>query len=84
MDEEFKWALEAVEKEYISAKKKFGHYNSLHEAGGVIKEEYDELWEAIREWKGEYDHEIRDKVRKEAIQLAMVSAALAAEANNLV
>lgn len=84
MNDNFKWALSAVEAEYVEAKQQFGHYNSLHEAGGVIKEEYDELWEAIREWKGEYDPQIRDKVRREAIQLAMTATALAAEANNLV
>lgn len=37
-----------IVNELESASKKFGAFNSTHEGYGVIKEEFDEAWDAIK------------------------------------
>ena len=56
--------------------KKFGNYNSYHEAYAVIKEEFDELWDEL---KVNADNRDLNKVYKEAIQVAATSYRLAEE-----
>ena len=65
--------LKQVEKEYEKARLKFPPFYSTHEGYGVIKEEFDELWDEIRREKG--THTCTKKMKKEAIQLAAMSLA---------
>ncbi len=46
-----KKVFELVGKELDSATKKFGPFHSTHEGYGVIKEEFDELWDEIKKKK---------------------------------
>ena len=41
-------ALDAVRHELYEASSKFPPFNSAHEGAAVIKEEYDELWDAVK------------------------------------
>lgn len=50
-------SLQAVIEEYQRGLKKFGTYNSRHEAYAVIKEELDELWDEIKSNRDEGDEE---------------------------
>ena len=59
--------LNEVVAEYDRAIKKFPRFNSGHEGYAVLKEEVDELWDAI---KGNYDKEF---LREEAIQVAAMA-----------
>jgi hypothetical protein len=61
-------AIKLIIKEFGEATEKFGRFNSAHEGIAVIKEEYDELWDAIKDKKmgvKEYT--------KEATQLAAMA-----------
>lgn len=42
-------ALRIVEDEFHSASDKFGSFHSPHEGYAIIKEELDELWDAIKD-----------------------------------
>lgn len=55
--------IEKIKKEQIKATLKFKPFNSKHEGYAIIKEEFDELWEAIRT-DADWDH-----VEEEAIQV---------------
>jgi len=60
-----------IKKEYEKAKEDFPDFHSTHEGHGVIREEFDELWDEIKLSK-----EVRKgnkEMRKEAIQLAAMS-----------
>ena len=64
---EAQMGLKAIEAEYIRATGKFGAFASTHEGWAVIREELDELWDAI---KANADtHELR----KEAIQVGAMA-----------
>lgn len=52
--------------EYIKASRKFGKFNSGHEGYAVIKEEVDELWDAIK--KNDLEH-----AREEAFQVGAMA-----------
>ena len=56
--------------------KKFGNYNSYHEAYAVIKEEFDELWDELKVNASKRD---LNKVYYEALQVAATSFRLAEE-----
>ena len=60
-------ALKAIEAEYIRATRKFGPFASTHEGWAVIREELDELWDAIK--ANAETHELR----KEAIQIGAMA-----------
>lgn len=61
-------------QELIRARQKFPPMASAHEGYGVIAEEFDELWEIIKQKQTERDY---TALRKEAVQLgAMVLAFL--------
>ena len=62
-----KWFLQEIYDEYVIASKKFKKFNSRHEGYAVIKEEVDELWDAI---KGNFANNL---VRKEAIQVGAMA-----------
>ena len=59
--------MDVVKEEYDSATRKFGPFNSSHEGYAVIKEEVDELWDAI---KGNTSNGAQ---RAEAIQIAAMA-----------
>lgn len=64
--------LELIKDEYIFARSKHHGFHSFHEGYGVIKEEFDELWDEIR--KQEHD---KEAMGREAIQVgAMILAYL--------
>lgn len=59
------------------ADKKYGPFASTHEAYGVLKEEVDELWKAIKNWKGDQEptfitEGFRKSMVHEATQIAAV------------
>jgi hypothetical protein len=63
-------ALKQIEHEYLRASDLYPDLHSNHEAYAVIKEEIDELWDAIKKQKGIKGNK---EIRAELIQVgAMV------------
>ena len=63
-------ALKLIEEEYLRASDLYPDLHSNHEAYAVIKEEVDELWDAIKDNK---DVKGNNQIRHELIQIgAMV------------
>jgi len=63
-------ALKHIEEEYLRASDLYPNLHSNHEAYAVIKEEVDELWDAIKDSK---DTKGNNQIRHELIQVgAMV------------
>ncbi len=69
-------AVQEVLREYAAARGTFGPFHSLHEALGVIREEYVELETEIFKNPRERDP---GALRKEAVQLAAMALLLLAE-----
>ena len=62
------WALMQIREELLSAKEIHPQrFADAHHAYGVIKEEFDELWDEIKKKQANQDNEL---MRKEARQLA--------------
>jgi hypothetical protein len=61
--------IKEVLSEYVRANEKYPLFNSKHEAFGVLKEEIDELWDAIK------DNDC-DNMHKEAIHVAAMAVKL--------
>ncbi len=59
--------VQAVYEELRRATDKFGKFNSPHEGYAVLKEEVDELWDAIK------DNASPQRQREEAIQVAAMA-----------
>ncbi|MCW4027351.1 MAG: hypothetical protein NWE76_07720 [Candidatus Bathyarchaeota archaeon] len=59
-----------VVAEVRRAEMKFPPFNTPHEGYAIIKEELDELWEEIRK---QYDVRTKEKMRKEALQVAAMA-----------
>ena len=59
--------MDVVKEEYESATAKFRPFNSAHEGYAVIKEEIDELWDAIK------GNMLNSAQRAEAIQVAAMA-----------
>ncbi len=59
-------AFEAVEIELAKAHTKFPAFNSSHEGYGIIKEEFDELWDEIKANRP-------NRAKEEAIQVAAMA-----------
>lgn len=74
-------SISEVSIEMMGGLRKFGPYNSTHEAWAVIREEMDELWDVVKEKEeggaGEIDRLAR--MREEAIQVAATSLRLCCE-----
>lgn len=64
-----KHAVEIVE-EFNHAASKFPKFHSPHEGYAIVKEEVDELWDEV---KKQYDRRSRQRMRKEAIQVAAMA-----------
>lgn len=60
-----------VQEELEFAQKKFRPMASEHEGFAILKEEVDELWEAIR--MKQNDPKRSEQVRKEAVQVAAMA-----------
>ena len=60
-------AIDAINREYKRAIKKYPSFHSNHEGYAVIKEEVDELWDEIKKCKGIRKNE---PMEKELIQVA--------------
>lgn len=58
--------IEAVEDELAEATDRYGPFHSTHEGYAVLKEEVDEMWDAIKQ--NDINHS-----RKEAVQVAAVA-----------
>ena len=58
--------MEAVRREYQFAANKFGNFNSQHEGYAILKEEVDELWDAVKD----NDQEL---AVEEAVQVAAMA-----------
>jgi hypothetical protein len=71
-NEKFENIIFSIINELASAKKKHPkNLNSWHEAYGVIKEEFDEMWEEMKKNPKKFPQgEVENKVREEAIQTA--------------
>lgn len=63
-------ALVEAEMELRAASEKFAPFNSAHEGYAVLLEEVDELWDEV---KIRTDFRSREKMRKEAIQVAAMA-----------
>ena len=61
-------ALALVREEFVIASGKFGPLASYHEGYAIIKEELDELWEAIKDKKADRAH-----IAREAEQVAAMA-----------
>jgi NTP pyrophosphatase (non-canonical NTP hydrolase) len=64
--------------EYYRAREKFAPFNSAHEGYAVIKEELDELWDAIKKKQHQQNPEL---MRKEAIQVGAMALAFILDLN---
>ena len=53
-------AMIDIVSEYDRATQKFGRFNSSHEGYAVIKEEFDELWDHIKN-KGSEDWQLKEE-----------------------
>lgn len=72
--DEYKHHAEKFAYELANAREKFGPVASAHEGYAVIAEEFDELWEIVKQKQVQRDYA---DLRKETIQLgAMVLAFL--------
>ena len=69
--------LEIIAIEIQTAKEKYGHFNSTHEVYGVLKEEVDEFFEAVK--TGNYLNEDEekwvkvDRMKTELTQIAAIA-----------
>jgi len=61
-----------IADEYRNARSKFGGFHSAHEGYAVLKEEVDEMWDAIK------SNDIKH-AKKEAIQVAAMALAFVLE-----
>lgn len=66
------WAMSQVKKELKKAQDKFPRFNSPHEGFAVIKEELDELWDAVKS-------DCPEDAVNEAIQVAAMGARFAVD-----
>lgn len=62
---------EEIYEEFLKASSKFPAFNSEHEGYAVLKEEVDELWEAIK--LNQKKPERHNLCRKECIQVAAMA-----------
>jgi hypothetical protein len=70
-------AFTAVKHELEAAVNAFPPFNSEHEAFAILKEEVDELWEAVR--MKQSDPARIEAIRAEAIQVAAMALRLLVE-----
>ena len=68
--------LRDVSDELDKALRKHPKFNGAHEGWAVIREEVDELWDEV---KVRQEKRRRDKMRKEAIQVAAMALRFALE-----
>jgi len=70
MDDKLELIIKAVRKEFDYATRKFKPYNSAHEGYAVIKEEFDELWDEIKNNK---KSGAEDRQMNEALQVSVTA-----------
>jgi hypothetical protein len=73
--------ITAVRQEAASAQESYGDFASMHEAFGVLWEEFEELGEAVRMRQGEGDR--AHCIAHEAIQVAAVALRMAEQAKRV-
>jgi len=64
-------ALAFIANEYNDASSKFPKFNSAHEGWAVLKEEMDELWEAVR--LNQKNPDRAEQLENEAIQVGAMA-----------
>lgn len=64
-----------------AAQEKYGNFASMHEAYGVLQEEVDEFFDAVR--KRQSDDDRAESIRAEAIQIAAVALRIAEQAGRV-
>ncbi len=64
-------AISRVLKELSAATEQYGRIKSFHEGAAIIKEEYDELWDVVKLWKGMSS--IEQRAAREAAQVAVMA-----------
>lgn len=66
-----------IQQEIKSSVKKYGHFNSAHEAYGVLKEEVDEFWSEVKTKEnltiGRTKSIIKGRMISELIQICAIS-----------
>ncbi len=67
LDTPLEIVLEAVHAEYLRATSLHGSFSSTHEGWAVLREEVDELWDAVKKNDG------KKALREEAIQVAAIA-----------
>jgi hypothetical protein len=76
------WVREAlwgeIEREAQAAQDKYGNFASMHEAYGVLAEEVDELFDAVKLGPKNLNRGL--EIQKEAIQVAAVAFRIAMQA----
>lgn len=70
-----------VAKEAEAADAKFGDFASMHEAYGVLAEEVDELFDAVKQRQD--DPSRARNIRKEALQVCAVALRIAEQAGRV-
>lgn len=63
-------ALRQIENEFLRASELYPNFHSNHEAYAVIKEEVDELWDAIKKSKEVIGNK---QIRQELIQIGAMA-----------
>lgn len=66
-------AVDDVISEFARATSRFPAFRSAHEGYAIIKEELDELWEAIRKTKWDSPDIDMDHIREEAKQVSAMA-----------
>jgi NTP pyrophosphatase (non-canonical NTP hydrolase) len=77
--------LDAVSEEAAQASSLYGDFASMHEAYGVLAEEVEELFDAVRMKQTRVDplNSRAENIRKEAIQVAAVALRIAEQAGRV-
>ena len=73
--------IDEVLDEAQCAQSKYGDFASMHEAYGVLAEEFTELFEAVRMRQTDQSRALH--IRKEAIQVAAVALRIAIQADQV-
>ena len=73
--EDIERALDSIREEYILARNCHAPMYSAHEGIAVIREEFEELWEIVKQYPRYDDSELRE----EAVQLGAMAVAFLVE-----
>lgn len=74
-----------VQQEMAEANREYGDYESLHEMASVLREEYEEFWDLVKQWKGRLPSNAVhcETIAVELMQIASVASRGAIQLLNL-